>query len=483
MSINSALAAGASGLLANASALAGISDNIANVNTVGYKRVDTQFLPNYKTDSGRGEARYASGGVASNSRLDITSEGLLNPSSSSTDLAVSGNGFFVVRPNPTNVTGADPVFFTRSGGFDLDEAGFLRNDAGQYLYGWRVASDGTVTQNPSNIDVLEAVNLNNIGGAAEETTSVRINANLQASQAISAAGAAGGPYDATASATNMASYDPVAGTGVAPDFQRTLQIYDTQGGVRSVTLSLLKAEIDPAAVPPITSANTWFAELHVSPASDVTTGAGLIDGQIATGRLVFDTNGNIDAAATTFPNTLSFLGSDNTAALGATDVQWAAATGVGAQTVALDLGSAGTPGGITQFDSPSVLNSTVVNGAVFGAFAGVEVSEDGFVSARFTNGVVRQIYQIPVASVVNPNGMASAGGGSFFVTPDSGAFTLNAPGTGNSGTIASRSLENSNVDIATEFSNLIITQRAYSASSRIITTADEMLTEAIGLKR
>lgn len=463
MSINSALAAGASGLLANSSALAAISDNIANVNTVGFKRVETVFTPNYKITGG-GEARYASAGVSSNSRSDVSLAGLLNPATSETDLAIDGNGFFLVRPNPTNLTGADPIMFTRSGGFQTDDAGFLRNDAGQYLYGWPVAADGSVNVNPSNVDLLEAINLSNIGGAAEATSSVRINANLQASQEISAAAAT---YDATDALNNMAS------GAVTPDFQRTIQVYDTQGGVRSVTLSLLKSN----------TANEWFAELHVEPASDVTTGTDFNSGQIATGVIAFDTNGQINPAATTLPNTLTLLGSDNPGPLAAGDIQWAAATGIGAQTIALDLGSAGNPGGITQFDSPSVLNSTVVNGAIFGAFAGVEVSPDGFVSARFTNGVVRQIYQIPVATVVNPNGLASIGGGSFQITDESGAFTLNAPGAGASGTISPRTLENSNVDIATEFANLIITQRAYSAASRIITTADEMLNEAIQMKR
>jgi flagellar hook protein FlgE len=265
----------------------------------------------------------------------------------------------------------------------------------------------------------------------------------------------------------------MASGAVTPDFQRTIQIYDTQGGIRSITLSLLKS----------TTANVWNAELHVDPATDVTTGAGLIDGQIATGVLAFNTDGVIDAANSTLPTTLNFLGSDNVAALGATDVQWAAGTGVGGQSVSLDLGSSGSPGGMTQFDSPSTLNSTVADGAIFGAFAGVEVSNDGFISARFTNGVVRQIYQIPVATVFNPNGLASVGGASFQVTDDSGSFTLNAPGLGASGTLAASTLENSNVDIATEFADLIITQRAYSASSRIITTADEMLNEAIQMKR
>ncbi|TGY87528.1 flagellar hook-basal body complex protein [Marinicauda algicola] len=463
MSINSALAAGASGLLANSSALASISDNIANVNTIGYKRVDTVFTPNYKIQGG-GESRYASAGVQARTRLDVSSEGLLNPAASETDLAIDGNGFFLVRPNPTNVTGADPVLFTRSGGFETDDSGYLRNDAGQYLYGWPVAADGSVVQNPSNVDLLEAINLSNIGGAAEATSAIRINANLQASEDVSPAEAA---YDPTDPLNNMAS------GAVTPDFQRTIQIYDSQGGVRSVTLSLLKSS----------TANQWHAELHIEPASDVTTGAGLNNGQIATGVLAFNTNGQIDSANTTLPNSLSFLGSDYTGALGANEFQWAAATGIGSQAVSLDLGSAGNPGGITQYDSPSVLNSTVVNGAVFGDFAGVEVSPDGFVSARFTNGVVRQVYQIPIATVVNPNGLASVGGGSYQITDESGAFTLNPPGIGSSGKISSKTLENSNVDIATEFSNLIITQRAYSASSRIITTADEMLAEAIQMKR
>ncbi len=463
MSINSALAAGASGLIANSSALAAISDNIANVNTVGYKRVETLFTPNYKIGGG-GEARYSSSGVTSNSRLDVNTAGLLNPGSAPTDMAIDGSGFFVVRPTPTNATGSDAVMFTRSGSFETDNEGFLRNDAGQYLFAWPVQADGSVSLNPSNLNDLEAVNLTNIGGTAQATSSVRINANLQASQAVSPAAAT---YAPGVSGTNMAS------GGVTPDFQRTIQLYDTQGGIRTVTMSLLKS----------TTANQWHAELHVNPASDVTTGAGLIDGQIATGILAFDTNGVIDTANSTLPTTLSFLGSNNVAPLGATDFQWDAGTGIGGQTVTLDFGTSGSPGGVTQFDSPSTLNSTVADGAIFGAFAGVEVSADGFISARFTNGVVRQVYQIPVATVFNPNGLASTGGASFQVTEDSGAFTLNAPGLGASGTISASTLENSNVDIATEFADLIVTQRAYSASSRIITTADEMLNEAIQMKR
>jgi len=113
----------------------------------------------------------------------------------------------------------------------------------------------------------------------------------------------------------------------------------------------------------------------------------------------------------------------------------------------------------------------------------VEVDDQGFVYAKFSNGIIRKTYQVPIATFVNPNGLNVEAGGAYSVTPDSGGFTFNVPGTAAAGTIASSTLENSNVDLATEFTSLITTQRAYSASSKIITTADEMLDEAIRMKR
>ncbi|MEC9250874.1 MAG: flagellar hook-basal body complex protein, partial [Pseudomonadota bacterium] len=191
----------------------------------------------------------------------------------------------------------------------------------------------------------------------------------------------------------------------------------------------------------------------------------------------------LDSTNTTLPTTMNFLASDNVAALGANDFQWSAATGIAAQTIELDFGDPNSPGGFTQYDSPSALLSTNVNGSAFGNFAGVEVDDEGFVFAKFNNGIIRKVYQIPVATFVNPDGLQAQSGGTYTVTPESGTYTLNQPGLGSAGTIASSTLENSNVDLATEFTTLITTQRAYSASSKIITTADEMLDEAIRMKR
>ena len=190
-----------------------------------------------------------------------------------------------------------------------------------------------------------------------------------------------------------------------------------------------------------------------------------------------------DSANTTLPTSLDFLASSNVAALGANQFQWAASTGIDAQSITLDFGGANSAGGFTQYDSPSNLGSTNVNGSAFGNFASVDVDEDGFVFAKFTNGIVRKIYQIPVATFTNPDGLEAQAGGTFTVTPESGAYTLTRPGLGTAGKIASSTLESSNVDLATEFTSLITTQRAYSASSKIITTADEMLDEAIRMKR
>jgi flagellar hook protein FlgE len=462
MSINSALLAGASGLISNSSALAAISDNIANVNTVGYKRANSVFTPMYDA-SGSLDNRYSAAGVRTTARLSISQGGLLTPGNSATDLAISGRGFFVVRETPS-ANSNDPVFFTRAGRFTADDSGFLRNDAGKYLSGWPVAADGSVPQNPSDLNTLETINLSSIGGAAEATTTMTINANLQSSQTVSAAEAT---YAAGTSASNMAS------GAVTPDFQRSVPFYDSVGGVRTLTISLLKSS----------TPNQWHAEVHMVPASDLTTGTGLVDGQMATGIVAFDAQGRIDTANTTLPTSLNFLSSTNAAPLAANQFQWAAATGIDAQSISLDFGSPNAPGGFTQYDSPSALLSTNVNGSAFGNFSSVDVDEEGYVFAKFTNGIVRKIYQIPVATFVNPDGLEAQSGGTYTVTPESGAFTLSAPGLGTAGNIASSTLESSNVDLATEFTSLITTQRAYSASSKIITTADEMLDEAIRMKR
>jgi flagellar hook protein FlgE len=460
MSLNSALTIGVAGLRANASALSGISNNIANVNTVGYKRTRVDFS-SLVTSSNVSDLDSGAGVSAGSQRL-IAEQGQLQSSGATTDLGIAGSGFFVVGTATQNGAPEDVLRFTRAGGFAPDEQGFLRNTAGYYLRGWAAQADGTFVTNVSDNASLSTVNIASISGAAKATSSVQINGNLQASQAISAAEAT---YDATAAATNMAS------GAVTPDFVRTVQIFDSQGGVRNVNLAFLKSSA---------AANTWNVEIYASPSSDVEIGAPLVDGQLAVGQVVFDASGQFDAA-NSMPLSLAFSAS-TAGAPAANAFKWASGLGIGAQTIDINLGSVGASGGITQFDSTSVLDSSIVDGAIFGSLTGVDVDNQGFVTASFSNGVIQKIYQIPLATFINPNGLKAEEGDAFSLDKNSGSLNLKTAGTG-AGTISSRTLEGSNVDLAKEFTNLITVQRAYSASSKIITTADEMLDELIRIKR
>jgi len=450
MSINSALLAGTSGLAANSSAMAAISDNIANVNSVGYKRTDTLFDSLFQADSSISSS-YNAGGVKSTTRSMVNLQGQLAASGNATDMAISGDGFFVVGSSASPEQSSD-FLYTRAGSFDVDETGVLRNSAGYYLMGWPVAADGTVAANPSDLGALEPVNIGSISGTAEATSTAQINANLQASTEISADEAT---YDATNTANNMAS------GAVTPDFVRSITVFDSQGGSRTLQIGFLKSSANP---------NEWHAEVWSDPAADVDLTAPLVDGQIATGVVTFDENGQFDDAATTLPTSLG--------------VEWTAATGVTSpQSVELVLGGADVTGGLTQFDSPSVLVSTSIDGSAFNDNPQISIDDQGFVIASFGDGVVRRVYQIPLATFPNPNGLTSEVGGAYRISGDSGDLALKVAKTGGAGVISAASLESSNVDLATEFTNLIKTQRAYSASSKIITTADEMLDELIRMKR
>lgn len=461
MSINSALLAGASGLAANSTALAAISDNIANVNSIGYKRTETLF--NSLVNSNQAGS-YNAGGVESATRQIVTAQGQMAATGSITDLGIAGDGFFVVGSNPPGSTGTGEYLFTRAGSFDQDNQGYLRNAAGFYLQGWPIADDGTIASNPSSLESMEAINVGAVTGTAEATTQAQINANLRATTPISTQEAT---YDATLTANNMAS------GAVTADFESTVNIYDSQGGTHALKMAFLKSSANP---------NEWHVEVYADPASDVETGAGLVDGQVATGVVRFDANGKIDLANSTLPASLSFAASDSGApAAGA--VKWATASGIGAQDVSLTLGGPGVSGGLTQFDSPSVLDSTSVNGSSYSDNPTINISDKGIVSAAFGNGVVKNLYQIPLATFINANGLVAESGGAYHISPKSGTFTLKAPTSGGAGEIAASNLESSNVDLATEFTSLIKTQRAYSASSKIITTADEMLDELIRMKR
>jgi flagellar hook protein FlgE len=558
MSINSAMLSGVSGLISNSSALAAISDNIANVNTVGYKRSSANFSTLVTSQSKN--ATYSAGGVSAKTHQFISQQGLTQATTSSLDLSIAGNGFFVGTEKPEGLTSTDTRSFTRAGSFQLDNLGYLKNDAGLYLQGWLADPvTGLITPDPSDLTQLSSINVGTVGGTAEKTTRAGVNANLRSEQVVSAAANAvinkaavtetggGGATNAYAIyysptgtgnqynveirragvsvATGVATYDPVTGalvsstlpggspnitvaagvtvtetqmglntkadaiasgaydpttrsmsdyaldntTGVKPDFEIQIPVSDSKGGQRTVTLSLLKGP----------GPNEWFAELRARP-GDLDNNA---NGLISSGKVTFTTDGKLASTGNLFgatnPTSISIGASDPLSA--GTTPRWADGLGIDSQDIQIDLATAA--GGLTQFNSQSVVQSVNTNGTAFGNLTNIEVDDEGYVSAIFDNGVTRRIAQVAIATFSNPNGLKGVNGNAYRVTNESGTYSLKTPGGGGAGSIAPSTLEASTVDLSTEFTGLITTQRAYSASSKIITTADQMLEELLSIKR
>jgi flagellar hook protein FlgE len=474
MSINSAMRAGVSGLIANSAALAAISDNIANVNTVGYKRNQTDFTTIVTASSSTGT--YSAGGVLSANHREVARQGLLQQTQSATDLGISGSGFFVVTDKSTDLTADDARLFTRAGSFQVDKQGYLRNSAGFYLQGWVADSDGDIT-NTSNINALGSINVSAIGGVATPTTLASISGNLKADQPFSAAALAAvsggaGAYDA-ATVNNMSNYDPEAGTGVKPDYSIQFSVGDSKGVKHTMQLDFLR-NADP------TNPNTWYAEIHAIPETDID---GATNGHLVSGMVAFTSDGIFDpdpARSTLFADwtnpVINIGASDDPAA----PIKWAEALGSSAQDLRIELGV--DPGYMTQLATAST-QSVTTNGTAFGGLSNIEVSEDGTVTANFDNGLSRRIAKVAVATFANPDGLTPASGNAFRASLNSGPYSLKSPGEAGAGSISPSMLEASTVDLSSEFTGLITTQRAYSASSKIITTADQMLEELLSIKR
>ncbi|HEY8616441.1 flagellar hook-basal body complex protein [Phenylobacterium sp.] len=464
MSINSAMLAGVSGLVANSSALAAVSDNIANVNTTAYKRSQVNFG---SVVTAQMAGRYSAGGVQGSTRQFISQQGLVQAATSPTDLAISGDGFFVTTQKATNLTSGDARLFTRSGSFTVDADGYLMNDARLFLQGWPIQANGTFDINPSDIGKLAPINVRGLTSAVAPTSEISVGANLYKDQPVSAGAAT---WDTT---TNSMAQYAIDGTGTRPDFTIELNVVDSTGGNRKLAMAFLRD--DGGATPPI--ANQWRAEIYAIPATDVESNVGA-PGLLKHGYVRFDNNGRLDMSATgtdlfgTPADPRIILDASGTA----TPVRWADGLGIAAQTVELDLAK------LQQMSMPSTVTQVTSNGAGVGNVVGVQVDAEGVVTAVFDNSQVRKIAKIAIATFPNADGLTAVSGNAYRASGKSGGYLLKEPGVG-AGQISPQSLEASTVDLSAEFTGLIQTQKAYSASSRIITTADQMLEELINIKR
>jgi flagellar hook protein FlgE len=262
-------------------------------------------------------------------------------------------------------------------------------------------------------------------------------------------------YDATNSALNMSS------GAVSSDFSRSVRVYDGQGRGHDLMVNFLKV-----------GNNEWAVEINAVDKNDIITTAPTPAGQIAAGVVTFNSDGTLNTVSPSLTNALH--------------IDWAA--GAGSSDITPDWGTAGPLGtgqadGLRQYAGDYEVRDLSQNGASSGELTEVKIDADGFVVASFSNGEQKQLYKLPIATFASPQNLQERTGNVFAQTDKSGNFNLRESGQSGAGLISPSSLEASNVDLASEFTDMIITQRAYSASSKIITTADEMLQEIINTKR
>ena len=416
MSIFSALFTGVSGMDALSTQMGAISNNIANANTIGYKKVDTSFSA-LVTGASSGSTSYAPGGVKASKATTVDKQGLLQQTGNATDISISGNGFFVVKNAPNE---SNSPLYTRAGQFKEDKEGYLTNAAGMVLYGWPLDSNGNIPAANADLSSLKPINLSALGGAAAKTTKVDLSVNLKSST-------------------------PAAGT-----FARTLTVYDSLGKAQNVSMTFTKVAavpVVPATMPPTTTPvdNTW--NLTTSPAG---TGTQPV-------QLTFSSDGRLTAPAS---GTATVSG-----------ISWG--NGSSAQSIDFDISA------LTQFDSDSTVLNINQNGAPLGLRESTSVDKDGIVYAQFSNGVQTPVFKLPIVTFSNSNGLSEVSGGAYANSNESGEPNLREAGNSGAGLVAAGSLEQSNVDIADEFSKMIITQRSYAASSKVITSANSMLDDLL----
>lgn len=452
-----ALAAGVSGLQAFTEGVGVIADNITNVNTIGYKETRSRFSTLVTETSST--SSYSPGGVRAFAESLVSKQGLLQPSGSATDLAVDGAGFFVVRSADTAEAADGELVFTRSGAFSQDSEGFFKNTANLYLMGWRLDSAGQPPSNLQSASSLEPINITQLNGISQATSSVQMRVNLDSEEAITGTYAIG----------QLAS-----GTIATPDFETNVQIFDSLGREHTIVVAAQK-----------TAANQWNYEYYFDDptAVDATTHP---NGLIAQGVMAFNPDGTIDietivdAATTTLQSVNGATYTGVTLPGGSVPITYAtggvAVVDPGALTI--DFGTDGTADGWALSGSSSLISKSV-DGATFGSVSGISIDNDGIVSATFENGLSLDVYQIPLAIFDNPNGLQRKQGNAYGVSSQSGEVTFQQAATSGAGKVAPNSLEQSTVDLANEFAELIKVQRAFSASTRIITTADQILEELV----
>lgn len=455
MSISSALTAGVSGLFANSTRLATISDNIANSGTYGYKRVSTSF-EGMVVNQGRGAGLYSAGGARAATARMIDQRGPVIPTQNPTDLAISGRGMLPVIPATAidNQFGDQPLMMTTTGSFHTDDDGVLKTGSGLVLLGWPANADGTISVMPRDtMGGLQPVVINANQTAGDPTTKMSLGINLPAT-----ATEAGGPTDAL---TSRIEYFGNLGTSEDLSISFVPQTSQNTGlsNVWTVTLrdSATEDKADTADVD-----ESIIAKLKLTFSNDQTNGGTLAKIQTAEGAKHPDYDPQTGTLAVTVGKTSNYSGDP----------------------MAITIGKPGNSNdGLSQLGNNFSTTNITKDGSPVGNLTAVKVDESGYIRATYDTGFIRTIYQIPLVDVPNPNGLTPLNNQTYKVSPESGSFFLWDAGDGPTGDIVGYALEGSTTDVAAELTDLIQTQRAYSSNAKVIQTVDEMLQETTNIKR
>ncbi len=429
MALTGALFAGVSGINANGNAMNIIGDNIANVNTIGFKSSRAVFFDLLSADIGGTKVGLGSR-LADAHRAFV--QGGVETTNSPTDMAIQGRGLFMLR----DAASAQASFYSRAGQFTLDDEGNLVNPAGLRVQGFGLNSTGTINTGLVDVIISQAV----VSPTATSVTTLAAN------------------LDATSTAPTPTFPGGVPPTGLpaawfaGANFSTVATVFDSLGQGHDLTYLFRK-----------TAANTWDYRV-VADGGEITGGtAGQLQ-QVSNGTLGFNADGTLNTGATTINN------------IGA--VAWG--NGASAQTItAANQNFLGTTQ-YAQASSVSVLNQ---NGSPSGVLRGINIGTDGIITGQFTTGGTQPLFRVALADFASPEGLTHVGNSLFVESPESGQRLAGTPANGSFGTVLSGSLELSTVDLATEFVKMVTTQRAFQASSRTITVTDTLLEEVSNLKR
>jgi flagellar hook protein FlgE len=406
-----------SALDATSTAIDVVGNNLANMNSTGFKTSDVSFsnLVTQSLGAGLGTTQVGFGTATPLTNADF-SQGAIQTSGGLLNGAISGSGFFVVQDPSGNTE------YTRAGNFQTDASGNLMTSSGDYVQGWTAAGPtvGTIdTNGPVGNIVVPVGSLK----APVPTSVMTESLNL----------------DSSATPTTEA-------------FSTPLTIYDSLGTSHVLTLSFTN-----------TGPNTWSYSANL-PASDCADG--LAD-QVATGTMAFNTDGTMNFTGTTNPITFTIPALTDGAAAGGT-VTW-------------NMQNTDGSGMITQFNQASASSSSSQDGSAAAELTSVGLGDGGTILAQYSDGSQEIVGQVALASIRNPDSLIANGNNNYMLSEASATPNIGVPGTGGRGDIQGGSLESSNVDIATEFTNLIVYQRSYEAAGKVVTTADQMSQDTINL--